>query len=44
MFVVAYLCETLEMLLDAHNKAFAFYGGVPLQSKRQFFPPRRTVE
>jgi len=31
MFVVAYPCETLEMVLDAHNKAFAFYGGVPLQ-------------
>ncbi len=31
MFVVAYPRETQEMVLDAHNKAFAFYGGVPLQ-------------
>ena len=31
MFVVAYPRETQEMVMDAHNKAFAFYGGVPLQ-------------
>lgn len=31
MFVVAYLREAQEMLMDAHNRAFAFYGGVPLQ-------------
>ena len=31
MFVVAYLREAQEMLMDAHNKAFAFFGGVPLQ-------------
>jgi transposase len=31
MFVIAYPRETQEMVLDAHNKAFAFYGGVPLQ-------------
>jgi transposase len=31
MFVVAYLREAQEMLTDAHNKAFAFFGGVPLQ-------------
>ena len=31
MFVVAYPCETQEMVLDAHNKAFAFFGGVPLR-------------
>ncbi len=31
MFVVAYLREAQEMVMDAHNKAFAFYGGVPLQ-------------
>lgn len=31
MFVVAYFREAQEMLMDAHNKAFAFYGGVPLQ-------------
>ena len=28
-FVVAYPNERLEMLLDAHNRAFAFLGGVP---------------
>jgi len=31
MFVVAYPCETQEMVLDAHNRAFAFFGGVPLR-------------
>jgi transposase len=31
MFVAAYPCETQEMVLDAHNKAFAFFGGVPLR-------------
>ena len=31
MFVVAYLREAQEMVMDAHDKAFAFYGGVPLQ-------------
>lgn len=31
MFVVAYPRETLEMVLDAHNRAFAFFGGVPRQ-------------
>jgi len=31
MFVIAYPRETQEMVLDAHNHAFAFYGGVPLQ-------------
>ena len=31
MFVVAYPRETQEMVMDAHNKAFAFFGGVPLQ-------------
>jgi transposase len=29
MFVAAYPCETQEMVLDAHNRAFAFFGGVP---------------
>jgi hypothetical protein len=29
MFVVAYPRETQEMVLDAHNKAFAAFGGVP---------------
>ncbi len=28
-FVVAYPNERLEMLLDAHNRAFAFFAGVP---------------
>lgn len=31
MFVIAYPRETQEMVMDSHNKAFAFYGGVPLQ-------------
>ena len=29
MFVVAYPREAQEMVLDAHNRAFAFFGGVP---------------
>ena len=29
MFVAAYPSETQEMVLDAHNRAFAFFGGVP---------------
>lgn len=28
-FIVAYLRESQEMVLDAFNRAFAFYGGVP---------------
>ena len=31
MFVMAYPREAQEMVMDAHNKAFTFYGGVPLQ-------------
>ncbi len=31
MFVIAYPRETLEMVLDAHNKAFSFFGGIPRQ-------------
>ena len=31
MFVTAYPCETQERVLDAHNKAFVFFGGVPLR-------------
>ncbi|MFQ5641996.1 MAG: IS21 family transposase [bacterium] len=31
MFVVAYARETQEMVMDAHNQAFTFYGGVPKQ-------------
>ncbi len=29
MFVAAYPRETQERVLDAHNQAFAFFGGVP---------------
>lgn len=29
MFVAAYPCETQEMVLDAHVRAFAYFGGVP---------------
>ena len=29
MFIVAYPRETQEMVFDAHNRAFAFFGGVP---------------
>lgn len=29
MFVVAYPRETQEMVMDAHDRAFAFFGGVP---------------
>ncbi|MGR9072629.1 MAG: hypothetical protein ACU833_06140 [Gammaproteobacteria bacterium] len=31
MFVIAYPRETQEMAMDAHNRAFAVYGGVPQQ-------------
>ena len=31
MFVVAYPRETQEMVFDAHNQAFTFFGGVPLR-------------
>jgi transposase len=31
MFVVAYPRETQEMVFDAHNRAFALFGGVPLR-------------
>ena len=30
-FVVAYPCETQEMLFDAHGKAFCFFEGIPLR-------------
>jgi transposase len=29
LFVIAYPRETQEMVLDAHSKAFAYFGGVP---------------
>ena len=31
MFVIAYPRESQEMVIDAHNRAFAFFGGVPKQ-------------
>ena len=40
MFVVAYPCETQEMVLDAHSRAFAFLGGVP---KRMIYDNLKTV-
>jgi len=40
MFVVAYPRETQEMVLDAHGKAFAFFGGVP---KRMVYDNLKTV-
>lgn len=40
MFVAAYPCETQEMVLDAHNRAFAFFGGVP---KRMIYDNLKTV-
>ena len=40
MFVAAYPCETQEMVLDAHNRAFAFFGGVPT---RMIYDNLKTV-
>jgi transposase len=40
MFVVAYPSETQEMVLDAHSRAFAFFGGVP---KRMIYDNLKTV-
>lgn len=40
MFVVAYPRETQEMVLDAHNRAFAFFGGVP---KRMVYDNLKAV-
>jgi len=40
MFVAAYPRETQEMVLDAHVKAFAFFGGVP---KRMVYDNLKTV-
>jgi transposase len=40
MFVVAYPRETQEMVLDAHNQAFSFFGGVP---KRMVYDNLKTV-
>lgn len=39
-FVVAYLRETQEMVLDAHIRAFAFFGGVP---NRMIYDNLKTV-
>lgn len=40
MFVVAYPRETQEMVFDAHNQAFAFFGGVP---RRMVYDNLKTV-
>ena len=40
MFVVAYPRETQEMVFDAHNRAFAFFGGVP---QRLIYDNLKTV-
>lgn len=40
MFVVAYPRETQEMMFDAHNRAFAFFGGVP---KRMVYDNLKTA-
>ena len=40
MFVIAYPRETQDMVLDAHNQAFAFFGGVP---KRMVYDNLKTV-
>jgi transposase len=40
MFVIAYPRESQEMVLDAHNQAFAFFGGVP---KRMVYDNLKTV-
>ncbi|MFZ2168208.1 MAG: IS21 family transposase [Methylococcaceae bacterium] len=40
MFVIAYPRETQEMVLDAHNQAFAFFGGV---TKRMVYDNLKTV-
>lgn len=39
-FCIAYLRESLEMLLDAHVQAFAFFGGVP---RRGIYDNLKTV-
>jgi transposase len=31
LFLIAYPRETQEMLFDAHDKAFSFFGGIPLR-------------
>lgn len=40
MIVIAYPRETQEMVLDAHNQAFTFFGGVP---KRMVYDNLKTV-
>lgn len=40
MFVVAYPRETQEIVFDAHNRAFAFFGGVP---QRMIYDHLKTV-
>jgi transposase len=38
MFVIAYPRETQEMVLDAHNQAFVFFGGVPKRMVYDYVP------
>ena len=38
MFIVAYPRETQEMVFDAHNRAFAFFGGVPQRMVYDYVP------
>lgn len=40
MFLAAYPRETQEMVLDAHSRAFAYFGGVP---KRMVYDNLKTV-
>lgn len=40
MFLVAYPRETQEMVFDAHNRAFAFFGGVP---ERMVYDNPKTI-
>jgi transposase len=40
MFVIAFPRETQEMVMEAHNQAFAYFGGVP---KRMVYDNLKTV-
>jgi hypothetical protein len=42
MFLAAYPRESQEMIFDAHNRAFAFFGGVP--SRMIYDNPKTIVE
>ncbi|WP_419627790.1 IS21 family transposase, partial [Thiolapillus sp.] len=39
-FLVAYFRESLEMVLDAHDRAFTFWGGIP---QRMIYDNPRTL-